>query len=86
MEVLTVSDSVLGAPPFYLEVRWVTGSGGCHHFHRIFRGGGVFVSVQQNNNNALRTNPKCNIVKDITNITCVCVCFLVTSQSSIPKL
>ena len=55
-----------GAAPLDLEVRRVVGSSCCHQFHWRSGGRRVFVSVQQNNNNALHTNPNCKIVQDIT--------------------
>ena len=46
-----------------LVVWRVAGSGGCRHFHRRCGGHRVFVSVQQNNDNTLHTNPNCKIVQ-----------------------
>ena len=54
--------------PLDLEVWWATISGCYHHFHWRFRGRRVFVSVNQNNNNTLHTNPNFKIVQDGKNI------------------
>ena len=65
----TVASAGSGAPPLALDVRRVVGSGDCHHFHWRCGGCGVFVSVQQNNNNTLDTKPSCKIVQDSTKST-----------------
>ena len=57
----------LVAPPLALKVRKVAGSGGCHQLHRQFGGSGVFLSVGENINNMLHTNPNFKIVQDSTN-------------------
>ena len=62
-KVATVAGVILGAAPLALEVRQVTGSGGCHHFRRRCGGHLVSVSVQNNNNNGLHTNLNCKIVQ-----------------------
>ena len=46
MEVPLLSGAGSVARSLDLEVRWVSGSGSCHQFHRCCRGGRVFVSVQ----------------------------------------
>ena len=60
------SGLISGLPPFYLEVKWVTGIGDCYHFYWRFWGCRVFL-VHKNNNNTLHTNPNYQIVQDITN-------------------
>ena len=69
MEVPKVEGDRLGAPPLALEVRRVTVIDACHHFHQSCGESGLFVLVQQNNNNTLHTNTECNILQYGTNST-----------------
>ena len=59
-----------GAPPLDIEVSWVTERSGCNHINCHFRGRGVFVSVQQSNNNMLHTNQNCKKVQYSTKSIC----------------
>ena len=54
---LRVAGDKSGFPLLDIEVRQVAVSGGCHQFHRCYRGCGVFMSVQKSNHNTLHTNP-----------------------------
>ena len=65
----TVAVAGSGAPPLDLGVRRVARSGGFHHFHWRCLGRGVFLLVQQNNNNTLHTNLSCKVLEDSTNNT-----------------
>ena len=67
MKGATVADAALVAEPLDFEVRRVSGSGCCHHFHRCCGGRGVFVLVQPDDNNMLHKNPNCKIVQCSTN-------------------
>ena len=60
---MSVLDVRLVAAPFYIEVQWEKLSIGCHCFHWICSSSGLFVPVENNNNNTQQINMSCNIVK-----------------------
>ena len=68
-EVPMVPGTRYGASPMNFEARKVAVISSYHHFHQCYRGRGLFVSFQKNNNNALHTNMNCKIAQYSTNIT-----------------